>query len=219
MDPRPGPPVTVVVPGSAGRAADVLTAGPPAPRRPPLPRGQRWTAAAAAVVLLGGLVTVARAGAAPPSPQPAPARLPAPVAVPGVAASLTPVGPVRQPGELVARFALAVTVEAIAPRGDSGSPSARDAVVLQALTARGFVVDLVGADLPLEVAGSRQRTQMGFEVEVRVTDCSVDTQAPRQLALDVSRSDARGTLRVLTSADVVAVLDRLVSRSCRRPRG
>ena len=47
----------------------------------------------------------------------------------------------------------------------------------------------------------------------------VDVQAPRRLVLEVQRGDQRLAVAVQTGPEVVAGLDELVRRSCRRARG
>ncbi|MCW2614896.1 MAG: hypothetical protein JWN08_1890, partial [Frankiales bacterium] len=96
-----------------------------------------------------------------------------------------------------------------------GSP-----VPLLSVSARGFVVTVVGGGLPQPVPVDRIGTSLLLDLDVRVVDCSVDSQAPRAVTVAVRRGTFGPTaVRASSGAQVVRALDRLVSRTCRRPRG
>jgi hypothetical protein len=53
-----------------------------------------------------------------------------------------------------------------------------------------------------------------------VDDCSIEPQARRDVVLTVrTGAGPDGAVRAVVDEDVVRALDRLVSRTCRRPRG
>lgn len=205
---RPAPPITVSIPGRGEAPAELLAVGPAPSRRPALPVRERATAWGAGLVLSAG-VAFAATYEEPPAPQPPRA---VPVAPP-VSASVVSLDGER----FLERFGLLVRPAVRLARGDSGSPSVEEQVQVLALTARGFEVRL-GTATPAALA--RGGVPTGFDVEVRVVDCSVDTQAPRRLELQVLQAGGRPlTVRVDAGPEVVRALDRLVSRTCRRPRG
>ena len=211
---RAPPPVTVVVPGRGAVPGELLAVGPPADEsapRGPVPRS-RWVALAAVVVLGAGVVQVATYDV----PPAAPAVPPPPVS--GVTAAAVQVRGLVG-GPLVERFGLTVEVALRGGRGDSGSPSEQDAVSLLGVTGRGFFLELVGAALPLEVPLDRTGGRLALEATAQVSDCAIDSQAQRTLELQVQQGARTGEVKVAVDGDVVRLLDRLVARSCRRPRG
>ena len=172
----------------------------------------RWVGLAAAVVLGAGVAQVATY-AAPPA---AAVVLPPPIT--GVSAAAFAVRGLEG-GPLVERFGLTVEVALPRGRGDSGSPSEQDAVSLLGVTGRGFFVELVGAALPLPVPLDRTGGRLAFDTTAQVSDCAIDSQAQRTLELQVQQGPRTGAVKVAVDGDVVRLLDRLVARSCRRPRG
>lgn len=214
MSERPGPPITVTVPGRGSAPAELLAVGPPAPRRPPLPGRVRAVALAAVAVLGAGVLTAA--SYEPPPPQAAP---PAP-RVTGVSAQAFPSPGGPRAAELVVGFGLGVTVAGLPGRGDSGSPSEQDQLQLLELTGRGFVLRLAGEPFPVQVPQGRAPTTFVYDAQAEVADCAVEPLAPRRLELRLQRgSDVRSVLVVDVEAAVVRALDRLVAESCGRPRG
>lgn len=215
MTGRPSPPITVTIPGRGEAPAELLAVGPPPLRLPRRPASPWWTGLAAVAVLVAGVVTVA-------TDDPPPAPRPLPVVAADVGVSAATAGLVGgQDRELVTRFSLNVLVEGVGGPGDSASPSEEAVVTLVDVTARGFEVVLGGVVLPLELPpAGRDGTGFGFDAQAVVVDCSVDAQAPRRLHLGVQRGAGPVVpVPVDTGADVVRALDRLVSRTCRRPRG
>ncbi len=223
MEP-PRPPVTVSTPGGPPQ-------GPhePAPERDAPGASSRRVAGAlaAAAVLVGLLVAVSGRGdgadvpADPPATSSTDRPLPRPQRVPGVGATVS-LG--AAPGERLLVQPLRVEI-ALSPvgRGVPGAPppSQRD-VVLQGLTARGFAVRLDGPPLPRVLADTLTLAQprvVVLDVDAAVSDCSVETQAQRQLVLRVRSRFSQGSVRAAVQPEVVRALDRLVSRTCRRPRG
>ena len=210
---RPPPPITVVVPGRGEIPGELLAIGPPADE--PSPRGpvppSRWVGLAAVAVLSAGGVQVATYDApAVPTTAPAPA-------IRGVTASAFDGG--LSGGPLLERFGLVVLVAPPPARGDSGSPSEQDQVSLLAVTGRGFFFETVGLALPVPLSLDRTGADVGFELQAQVSDCAIDSQAQRTLELQVQQGPRSGEVRVAVDGDVVRLLDRLVARSCRRPRG
>lgn len=202
------PAVTVVVPGTVPRAEPQVDG--PVRARPVLPG--RWVGLAAAVVLSAGVLRAATDD----RPPALPAQLPPPV--PGVAATALDPGLGGEP--LLERFGLFVRIAPPRPRGDSASPSQDDEVALLAVTAPGFFVRLDGVTLPVEFGPpSRTGAARAFDVSAQVSDCGVDTQAQRTLQLQVRRGTRTGPVKVAVDGAVVRLLDRLVARTCRRPRG
>ena len=211
---RASPPVTVVVPGRGQAPGELLALGPPADE--PSPRGpvppSRWVALAAVVVLGAGVVQVATYDA----PPAAPVVPPPPIS--GVTAAAFQVRGLVG-GPLLERFGLTVEVALPVGRGDSGSPSEQDAVSLLGVTGRGFFLELVGAALPFQVPLDRTGGSLAFDTTAQVSDCAIDSQAQRTLELQVRQGPRTGEVKVAVDGDVVRLLDRLVARSCRRPRG
>lgn len=89
---------------------------------------------------------------------------------------------------------------------------------LLGISGRGFWVQPVDVELPLLVEPDARST--AFDIEVLVNDCGVEPSAPRRLDLAVERSDhPPSSLSARSDPDVVRALDRLVARTCGRPRG
>ena len=215
---EPAPPrITVTIPGRGEVPGELLAVGPPAPTAPPVPRGPRLVALAAVGVLVLGCLSAYRQSTAPPPPV----VLPPAVGVAGVTATAD-----RSPGgtDAVERLRLLVRVQAATGRGDSGGSPRPGGLVLVDVRARGFQVRLT-EPVPLvlgtdERAAAGARTSRTLDAEVVVVDCSVETGAQRQVSLAVRRGDGPvGTVLAVTSPELVRALDRLVSRTCRRPRG
>lgn len=210
----PPPVVTVVVPGRGPVASEVLATGAPAddrlPRRPVPP--SRWVGLSAVAVLCAGVLQAAtyEAPAAPAPPAPLPIR--------GVTATAVDAGTAG--GPLVERFGLLVRVAPPPGRGDSGSPSEQDQVALLGVTGRGFFVETINAPLPAPLGPlDRSGASAGFYLEAQVSDCAIDSQAQRTLELQVQQGPRTGEVKVAVDGKVVRLLDRLVARTCRRPRG
>lgn len=212
------PVVTVVVPGRGEQPGEVLALGDPAPRTPVPP--SRWVALAGVAVLALGVVQVAGHDA----PAPPPPRAVAAPSVTGVGAVARDTG--LEGGPLVERYGLTVVVDALRGRGDSGSPSEQDQVDLLAVTGRGFFLELPGVpSLPLDLGPfdrgplDRGGASIGFDVSAQVSDCAIETQAQRTMELQVRRAGRTGLVKVAVDGEVVTLLDRLVARTCLRPRG
>ena len=116
-----------------------------------------------------------------------------------------------------------LAVEAVVERAGPGSRFVQPLLV--SVTAPGPVqlVDVVARGFQLRVA---RGTPLGLErrqrlrVDAVVVDCAVETSAPRRVELRVRRGDEPVAAVVVRSdPDVVRALDRLVARTCRRPRG
>ncbi len=199
------PPVTIRVPGAPVAPADVLSHGrPPRERRRPPPR---WARGAVAALAAAGLLAAV-----------------------GILAPTQP--PVERPAEQVMSSAQGVTATVgLAGRPLTSDPLVRLAVTvdvdesavprplgLLGITGRGFWIQPVDVDLPLLL--EPDATGAAFEIEVLVNDCGVEPSAPRRLDLAVQRTDLpAATLPVRSNPDVVRALDRLVARTCGRPRG
>lgn len=205
------PPITVVIPGRGAVGAELLAVGDPVPRTPVPP--SRWVGLSAVAVLVAGVAQVVTYDA-----PPAPPAVVAP-AVTGVTASAVPVDTFRG-GPLDERFGLDVVVAPPGSRGDSGSPSEQDQVSLLAVSGRGFFFELVGPSTPVPLGPQDRRgATVSFEVRAQVSDCAVDSQAQRNIELQIRQGLRSGPVQVSVDDDVVRLLDRLVARSCRRPRG
>ena len=195
----------------------MLTAGPPAPRRPPLPR--RLRAQLAAVLLVLGAGVLAALDGGDPAPPETPPPLPS---FPGVGATAVLDGE----QELVVRVAVRVVIVGMETgRGDTGGPDEPEQLQLVEVRSRGFQVRLVERTPPLDLGaigrfGSGLRRVVPFDADVTVVDCSVEVGAARTLVLSVRRGDGPvGRVPVAAAPEVVRALDDLVRRSCRRPRG
>jgi hypothetical protein len=193
----------------------VLTAGPAARPRVPLPVRLRVQLAAVLLVLLAGAL------AALDRPGPAPREQPAP-SFPGVGATAR----LDDEQELVVRVALRVVIEGRETgRGDTGGPDEAEQLRLVEVRARGFAVRLVERPTPLDLGaigrfGSGLRSVVPVDAEITVVDCSVEVGAARSLVLSLRRDDGpAGRVPVTSAPEVVRALDDLVRRSCRRPRG
>ncbi len=196
---RPAPPVTITVPGRPPAALDA------APPEDP-PRSPRRVLAG--LVLLAVLGTGAAVATAEELPAPAP-----PSSADGLAVVVTL--DERPQGEV-----LAVRLQVLigSPSGPL-SPEERSISVLR-MTGRGLRAMPVGEwRSPLLELGPAGEAR-SFRADVVVDDCAVEPTAPRQLELEVERA-GRGSavLRPRSDVAVVRALDRLVSRTCGRPRG
>ena len=216
MDREP-PPVTVTAPGSGRPPPDLPDRAVARPRA----GGPAGVLALLAVVVVGAGV-IGGGGTTAPAPGPAPSGPPARTATSGITATASLAGAATdQP--YVQRLALTVDLPASDGRSDGGGRPRGDEVQLVDVRVRGFSVqaDSSGAPVPLGRFGrSTEGRSTTVPVEAVVVDCSVDTQAPRDVDLTVRAGEGPdGTVRAATDADVVRALDRLVSRTCRRPRG
>lgn len=122
----------------------------------------------------------------------------------------------------VQRLTLTVDLPAFVGRGSGGRLHGHE-VLLVGARARGFAVE-PDDPRPLVPLGRFGRADTGrsttLPATVAVVDCSVDTQARRDIVLTVRTGGGPdGDVRAVADADVVRALDRLVSRTCRRPRG
>lgn len=178
-----------------------------------LPPGARAVGLAALAVLTAGVLVAADSqGSGDPVP-PAGQATPAPP-FEGVVAEAVPGKSASEP--YVERFALEVR----AAGAGADSPAGGDLVRLLGLAGRGFGLTLTGGSLPVDFTVGPQGTTSVFRVEVRVVDCSVETQAQRRLDLRLQRGGRpEGTVHIATGPELVQALDRLVARTCRRPRG
>lgn len=221
MTERPSPPISVTIPGRGAAPAELLAVGPPATGRAPrpVPRPSR-VVAALAVAVLGAGVLVAHDLVTAPEP---PFVLPPTVSVAGVTASSALVRDRSRP--LVQRLELSVRLEAASGRGDSGGGPQPGDLVLTAVEVRGFGVRLPAQPPPLLLGdvdrrGSGSVETVTLPVEVAVADCAVEPFAQRRLVLQVRRGDGPvGAVQVTSPSEVVRALDRLVARTCNRPRG
>lgn len=207
--------MTVTAPGAGAPPPDLLESAPARRRRPWQPLALVVVAVA---VLLGAAV---HGGGDPPgAPPPVPA-LPQPVTW-GITATASLAGaPVDQP--YAQRLVLTVDLPAFDGRGDSGGRLLGDEVLLVETRVRGFTVepDDPRAVVPLGRFGRSDRGRTTtVPATVVVDDCSIEPQARRDVVLTVRTGDGPdGTVQAGADADVVRALDRLVSRTCRRPRG
>ena len=209
--------MTVTAPGPGGRPPDVLEGAPePASRRRPVA-----LLALAAVLVLGAAAVRGSDGTVPDQP-PAPPAAPALTAVSGITATASLSGaPTDRAYEQ--RLTLTVDLPAFDGRSDSGGRLLGDEVLLVDVRVRGFAVepDDPRALLPL---GRFGRAHEGRSTTVPATavvaDCSIEPQARRDIDVTVRTGEGPdGTVRAAADADVVRALDRLVARTCRRPRG
>ena len=219
MDREP-PPVTVTAPGSGGTPPDLLQGAPARPTR-------RWPTAVVAVVavtVVGAAVVRGDGTTPPPSPSSPPAQpaQPARTVASGITATASLAGAVTDE-PYAQRLSLTVELPAFDGRGDSGGWLLGDEVLLLAARVRGFALepDDPRGQVPLGPFGrttsSRSTTVPATAV---VVDCSIEPQARRDIVLTVrTATGPDGTVRAVVDAEVVRALDRLVSRTCRRPRG
>jgi hypothetical protein len=215
---REAPPVTVTAPGSGGPPPDVLE-GAPARRTPPRAGA---VVALLAVVLLGTAAVRSGDGPPAPDPRPAPAVPPPRTVTSGITATASLAGAATDE-PYAQRLTLTVDVPAFDGRGDSGGRLLGDEIVLVGVRLRGFTVE---PDDPRSLVplGRFGRSTSGRSTTVPATavvdDCSIEPQAPRDVVLTVRTGDGPdGSVRAVADTDVVRALDRLVSRTCRRPRG
>lgn len=204
MRPEP-PPVTIRVPGAPVSPADVLSQGrPPSERRRTPPR---WARHVLAVLAAAGLLATAGVLAATKSPVEQPAAQP----VSSAEGITVTVGLVGRPLTRDPSVRLALTV-------DLDSSVVSGPLRLLGITGRGFSIQPVGVDLPLLLEPGS--TGAPFVLEVLVNDCVVEPSAPRRLDLAVQRADRPpASVPARSDPDVVRALDRLVARTCGRPRG
>jgi hypothetical protein len=170
------------------------------------------------VVVLG--VAAVRSGP-PPSPDsgPAPVRPPARAPDLGITASAA-LGGAAVDEPYVQRLTLTVDLPASAGRSDG---RALEDVLLLEVRLRGFAVGADDPRSPLPL-GSSRRTDAArsttVPLEAVVDDCSIEPQARRDIDLRVrTGAGPDAAVRAVADAEVVRALDRLVSRTCRRPRG
>ena len=221
MTERPPPPITVTIPGQGAAPAELLAVGPPAPARaaPRPSRGVRVVGALGAAVLAAGALAAQDLRNRPAPPF----VLPPTVSVSGVSATSSAVRERSRP--LVQRLVLTVQLEPATGRGDGGGGPQPGDLVLNAVEVRGFGVRLAQAQLPVVLGdvdrrGSGMAENIDVDVEVAVSDCAIEPSAQRRLVLQVRRGDGPvGPVTVMSPPDVVRALDRLVARTCNRPRG
>ena len=216
---RDPPPVTVTAPGDGGPPSDVLESTPPTLRRP-------WQAAALAL-LAAAVLAAAVVGGGDESAAPAPERPSRPAertATSGITARASLAGaPTGQP--YVQRLTLTVDLPAFDGRGDSGGRLLGDEVLLLDVSARGFTLEPDDPRHPVPLgrfgrSTSGRSTTVPLAATAVVDDCSIEPQARRDILLTVATGDGPdGVVRAVAEPDVVRALDRLVSRTCRRPRG
>ena len=204
----PPPPVTIVVPGRGEAPAELLAVGDPPALQPVSP--SRWVGLAAVAVLTAGIVQVA-------AYDPPAVIAPVPQPITGVTVAAVDAG--LEGGPLVERFGLLVQVTPPRGRGDSGSPSVQDEVTLLGVTGRGFFVELDVALPTLIAPADRRGARIDFGARAQVSDCAIDAQAQRTLEVQVRQGARTGEVKVAVAGEVVRLLDRLVARTCRRPRG
>ncbi|MBC7374530.1 MAG: hypothetical protein H7323_11125 [Frankiales bacterium] len=202
----PPPPVTIVVPGAV--RAELLAVRDPAVRQAIPPR---WVGLAAVAVLTAGFVQVA-------AYDPPAVLAPVPQPITGVTVAAVDAG--LEGGPLLERFGLLVQVSRPRGRGDSASPSVQDEVTLLAVTGHGFFIELDGAALPALIGPTDRRgARVDFGARAQVSDCAIDAEAQRTLEVQVRQGPRTGAVKVAVAGEVVRLLDRLVARTCRRPRG
>lgn len=236
MDPVP-PRVTVSIPGRSGSPAELLTGGPPPRERAPVPRWVRPVAAAAGVLALTAFALgQGRDAGAPPAasatPEPSAARTaartdaaraapdPGPRGI-GAAVTLRRVGP---DAPYVERVTLTVTLRGADLQGHRpGSPPGQRITLLE-VAAPAFQVSFPGRPPPVALRvldpTSTEVVVVALAADVVVSDCALEPLAQRRFALRLRRGDGPPELlHAQVSPPVVRVLDRLVSRTCRRTPG
>ena len=208
--------MTVTAPGDDGPPPDVLEGAPPPSRR-------RWPTAAlvlVAVVVLGAAAV--GGGGEEPVVAPPPAQEPPRTVTSGISATASLAGAPTD-GQYAQRLTLTVDLPAFDGRSDSGGRLLGDEVLLVETRVRGFTVepDDPRSAVPLGRFGRSNRGRSTtVPATVVVDDCSIEPQARRDIVLTVRTGEGPdGTVRAVADADVVRALDRLVGRTCRRPRG
>lgn len=214
MDREP-PPVTVTAPGYGGPPPDVLEGAPVRSGRP------RSTAVLAvlALTVLGAAVVGGRS-TAPPAPRSTPVAPEATDAA-GITATASLAGaPTDEP--YAQRLTLTVDLPPLDGEGAAGRMRGDEAALVE-VQVRGFTVrpDDAREVLPLGRFGVADRGRSTtVPATAVVADCSIETQARRDIVLTVrTGAGPEGSVRAVAEPDVVRALDRLVSRTCRRPRG
>lgn len=207
--------MTVTAPGRGGPPPDLLEGAPAAARRP-------WPTVALGLVAVAVLGSVAVRGAGEsPGPPPATSAPPRTVTS-GITASASLAGAATdQP--YAQRLTITVELPAFDGRSDSGGRLLGDEVVLVDARVRGFTVE-PDDPRPAVPLGRFGRSTTGrsttLPATVVVDDCAIEPQARRDIVLTVrTGAGPEGAVRAVADADVVRALDRLVSRTCRRPRG
>ena len=218
---REPPPVVVTVPGRGGRSAELLSGGPDLrPPRGPLPRRVRLLALTGVALVTAGLLVAQDARTADEPPPPASAGQGNDRDGLTATASL---GAARTDERYTQRLTLTAVLEPYDGLGGSGDRLLGDEVGLLDVRVRGFSVvpDDVRVPIPLGRFGrARSGRSTTVPLEAVVDDCSVEPQARREVLLTVRTGDGpEQELRAVVEPDVVRALDRLVSRTCRRPRG
>lgn len=215
-------PVTVTTPGGGAGPGEVLSSG--RPPRPGPPRAVSGLAAAATAVLAAGLLVaqhVRRPTEAPRAAAPVP-PFSRPVADDGITATATLGG--APTGQMYTqRLTLTVVLEPYDGRGEPGLRLLGDEVALVDVRLRGFAVVPDDRRTPVPL-GRFGRSNVGrattVPLEASLTDCSIEPQARRDIV--VLLRSGEGPVEQLGAAvqpELVRALDRVVSRTCRRPRG
>lgn len=109
----------------------------------------------------------------------------------------------------------------LADGGDSGAPSAPDAVRLLDIVGKGFQVRLPQGAFPMTL-GPPARTAQTYDLQLNVvvSDCATGFLEPRRLDVQVQRPGQEpASVPAEVSPEAIRALDRLVGTTCRRPRG
>jgi hypothetical protein len=218
---REPPPVTVTAPGSQAAVPDLLDG---APERSGRVRPAVVLAVAAAVLLGVAVVSGRGPSALPPEPRATTVPGPgSPGAVPGGITATASLAGAATDEPFAQRLTLVVDLPPLDAAAGSDGRVLGDEAALLGVRLRGFAVRLDDERevLPLGRFGvasrGRSTTLPGTAV---VVDCSIEPQARRDIVLFVrSGTGPPGTVRVVAESEVVRALDRLVGRTCRRPRG
>jgi hypothetical protein len=215
---REPPPVTVTAPGSQAAVPDLLAG---APERSGRVRPAVVLAVVGALVLGAAVLQGGSASAPPPAPRPTTA-LPEAGSTAGITASASLAGAATDE-PFAQRLTLVVDLPPLDAAAGSDGRVLGDEAALLGVRLRGFAVRLDDEReaLPLGRFGvasrGRSTTLPGTAV---VVDCSIEPQARRDIVLFVrSGTGPPGVVRVVAESEVVRALDRLVGRTCRRPRG
>jgi hypothetical protein len=174
-------------------------------------------------VLVGALLLAEDARApGPVADRPPPVPPPtASTADDGLTATAT-LGGARLDEAHVQRLTLTVVLEPYDGRSDSGGRLLGDEVALTEVRVRGFAVEPDDRRTPIPL-GRFGRARVGRATTVSlaaaVADCAIESQARRDVEVRVRTGE--GPVEVLRAAvqpELVRALDRVFSRSCRRPR-